>query len=149
QLGGPSNVLEIVMTNKRKSSVSSKTRFIQGIVVGLSLTSLCAIATSITKPFIFSSGTTISASEVNQNFDVVYQRVNELSIGFTASVSSSYTATCSPYPITLTNLNLDSIELNDGGFTAGTYTVATNGTYILHYSVKSSTYGLEIRPTIN
>ncbi len=35
--------------------------------------------TTITKPHTFSAGTTISSSEINENFDVIYQRVNDIS----------------------------------------------------------------------
>ncbi len=38
-----------------------------------------AAQTSITKPYNFSAGTTASSSQVNANFDKLYQKVNELS----------------------------------------------------------------------
>ena len=41
---------------------------------------MVAFGVTITKPYTFVSGQPISASELNENFDVVYDRVNELGV---------------------------------------------------------------------
>lgn len=60
-----------------------KERAMKKIVNALTLVVVVALAgsafaESITKPYNFTSGTTITSSQVNGNFDVLYQKVNEL-----------------------------------------------------------------------
>jgi hypothetical protein len=54
------------------------------------------VAASVTKPHTFSSGEVISAEEVNENFDVLYQKVNELAENIQAAPVGSITAFAGP-----------------------------------------------------
>ena len=48
------------------------------MAVALFFVPVLAFGVTITKPYTFTAGQPISASELNENFDVVYERVNEL-----------------------------------------------------------------------
>lgn len=50
------------------------------IAVALFLIPVVAFGVTITKPYTFVGGQPISASELNENFDTVYDRVNELGV---------------------------------------------------------------------
>ena len=52
------------------------TRNISIIILGLLVIPIIVYASQITKPNTFTTGTTVSASEINDNFDTIYTRVN-------------------------------------------------------------------------
>lgn len=53
-----------------------KTHVIVGIVLAAMITSFVIYAGTVSKPYTFTTGSTISASEVNSNFDTLYTLVN-------------------------------------------------------------------------
>lgn len=53
-----------------------KTHIIAGVLIAAVITSFVIYAATVTKPYNFTDGTTISAGEVNGNFDTLYTLVN-------------------------------------------------------------------------
>jgi len=113
-----------------------RTRFFQGLVVGLSLTSMIAFAAALVKPHTFSANTTISASQVNANFDALYSAINNVP-GFSVRLSTPLTISCSTFaPQIFYNIVPDIIDQNsDGNYTSGIYTITKAGGYILHSNI--------------
>ena len=63
----------------REKRTRRNRKMIRIVLAGaLFLVPVLAYAVTITKPYTFVGGQPISASELNENFDVVYDRVNEL-----------------------------------------------------------------------
>jgi len=99
------NDLETELENiKQKNSWNlasiGKKRLISSLIVVGLLLSIVVIAGTVTKPHIFSDGTVISASQVNANFDTLFNLVNG----------------------NLTSANIDSIDASD--ITTGTINAA-------------------------
>ncbi len=125
------------MKERLKSGISSlkqRTRFFQGLAVGLVITSaLTYAAVTITT---FTSGTTISSGDVNANFSAIKAKIDQLDIGFVAGLSTDFSLTaCS------TNYSAaagefedvvgDTTQHNDGSYdvATGEYTFSENGIY--------------------
>ena len=71
-----------------------RSSFINGFMFCMVISSVVAIAQVVTKPHTFSSGTVISAAEVNANFDTLYTRINQINPGFIAELSSNFAIIC-------------------------------------------------------
>lgn len=132
-------LMEDVQRLKDEQSFFGTTKsFTKGLIIGLGLTSVIALAVTVTKPHTFSAGNPISATEVNANFDALYNHINNNDLGYAVRYTSNQVITCTPYPPTLNKSNPDIQDFNDGGFSAGTYTVTTTATYVLYYQFYST-----------
>lgn len=132
-----------------KSFLGTTKSFTKGLFIGLGLTSVVAFAVTLTKPFTFTSGGTISASEVNANFDAIYNYINNNDLGYSFRYSSNQVITCTPNPPTLNKSTPDIIDFNDGGYSAGTYTVPTTATYVLYYQFYGTGMGSAFEIRVN
>ncbi len=71
--------IEELVTAKVQSEMAKfRRRRILILALGIILVPLTIWATTITKPYTFTSGTPAVASQVNDNFDVLYSKINEL-----------------------------------------------------------------------
>jgi hypothetical protein len=117
--------------NKEQKSWTQRFSFLRGFILGLSVTSVIALAATISKPYTFTDGSVISSSEVNDNFDTLYNKVNDSSLGFIARLSTNYTITCSTSGVTFAIPSFDVVDDNDGNYNNSTfeYTVPADGYY--------------------
>ena len=95
-----------------------------GILIGASL------AWALTKPHTFSAGTTISSAEVNENFDLLYDRHNS---GALAKLNSTQNVPMGG----ATKLHFNSQVYGDTNYDTGNYRyiVATPGVYEIGYNI--------------
>lgn len=142
--------LERELTKKKHSSfLKTKFSFLSGAVVALSLSTVIAYA--LTKPFNFTSGTPISATEMNQNFDVLYQAVGQIASGFVAYPSVDTTVTCSTSASSFEEAVMDETNRNDGLYepVSGEFTVTRSGYYRLYIKFARISGSYEIRPQLS
>ncbi|TNF31463.1 MAG: hypothetical protein EP319_02130 [Deltaproteobacteria bacterium] len=119
-----------------------KTSFVHGFIFSVLLTSAVGIAFTLPgTPF--SSGTVISAADVNAKFAAIESKLNELDVGFVANMSGGASATCGngafgPDEV----MPFDTAGKNDGYFntTSFIYTVPFNGYFRVSYKVVNPMY---------
>lgn len=131
--------LEQLKSKSWSGRLKQKSRFVQGVVIGLSLTAVVAIAGQITKSYNFTSGSVISSVEVNTNFDDLFAKINDMNTGFIATLSTNQVVTCSTSGVSTEFVQFDQADENDGNFDVGTYTYTTPTTG--YYLVGLKVYG--------
>lgn len=119
--------------------IQRKTSFTVGFTFALIFTSVIAYA--LTKPHTFVAGTAISATEVNANFDVLYDAVTKLNRGFLAVPSVDFTINCSTSAAVFEVPGFDQVERTDTGFdeVLAEYTVTEGGYFRLYMNYYVST----------
>jgi hypothetical protein len=122
------------------SYLKNRTGFLQGLAVGLVLTS--TISYAVVSLTTFSSGTPISSSAMNSNFSTIKSKLDELDVGFIGIISSNYLVTCvagtssAMYPADYTDLVITP-DYNDGNFAGNVYTIPSTGLYRIYFYAKS------------
>ncbi len=121
--------------------IKQRTRFLQGLALGLGIMSAMTYAgVTITS---FSAGTTISSTDVNANFAALKSRVDKLDTGFHSGLTANYSLiNCNSIwhftGATFEDLSGFSSTVNDGNFntTTGVYTIPLTGPYRVEFEAK-------------
>jgi len=125
---------------KNLRELKSRTKFFQGVIVGLFITSTLSYAVVTFNTF--TSGTAISSSQMNANFATIKTKLDELDVGFVGSIASDHVVTClgtlsSPVFPDEHEIIVLNADYNDGNFTSNMYTIPATGLYRLYFYAKS------------
>jgi hypothetical protein len=124
--------------------IKQRTRFLQGVAVGLFIMSaMTYAAVTITS---FTPGTTISSTDVNANFANLKGRVDKLDTGFHTGLATNYTLlSCNSGLWNFTGATFEDISgfassVNDGNFNAtnGEYTIPSTGPYRVEFEARDT-----------
>ncbi|MCO4754736.1 MAG: hypothetical protein KC478_09640 [Bacteriovoracaceae bacterium] len=140
--------LEQLKNKSWSERFKQKSSLFKGIVIGLSLTTFIAIAGQITLTHTFTAGNTISASEMNTNFNQIVTKINDMNKGVYVELSAVQNVTCDS---TYYELIVDNVIEGDGGYNTAnyTYTVSTTGLYNVTWAYDTSHTSTYIEVLIN
>ena len=149
------NDLETELENiKQKNSwnfaSTGKKRLISSLIVVGLLLSIVVIAGTVTKPHIFSDGTVISASQVNANFDTLFNLVNgNLTSANIASIDASDITTGTIDAARIPNLDASKITAGtiDSSRIATSTTTASNKIILFEGGTLSDGRGIDFSGT--
>lgn len=116
--------------------LKERTKFFQGLILGLFITSTFSYAVVTFNNF--TSGTAISSTQMNANFAAIKTKLDELDIGFQGIITSNLLVTClgsgsnPTYPGDYSPLSLTA-DYTDGNFAANVYTIPTDGLYRIYF----------------
>ncbi|RPJ73652.1 MAG: hypothetical protein EHM20_11895 [Alphaproteobacteria bacterium] len=124
------------MNKKNLIELKKRTKFFQGLILGLFITSTLSYAVVTFNTF--TSGSTISSSQMNANFATIKTKLDVLDIGYVGVISANTLVTCvgtgsNPMfpgdhsPVTLTT------DYTDGNFAGNLYTIPATGLYRLYF----------------
>jgi hypothetical protein len=125
---------------KNLRELKSRTKFFQGVIVGLFITSTLSYAVVTFNTF--TSGTAISSSQMNANFATIKTKLDELDVGFVGSIASNIAIACSAvssygtFPTDYSMIPMTA-DYNDGNFASNVYTIPTTGIYRFYFSATS------------
>ncbi|MAZ48482.1 MAG: hypothetical protein CME65_07960 [Halobacteriovoraceae bacterium] len=115
---------------KFKEGLFTKTQFIVGVTLTMLTTSALVYSYQVLSLNQFTGGTTISATEVNSNFQQINEALSRVSNQFEVSISADKTLTTNVSATnwaTYDDLDIDSLISDDTEFGSGAEVVSGNG----------------------
>jgi hypothetical protein len=131
-----------------KKGLFTKTQVLVGITLTMLITSALIYAYQVLSLTTFSSGTTISSAEVNQNFSLINDKLTELSyrweVKFSNNVTLNSVGGCCNYYTLFQVINFDQVSKDENPYQEGNdfindgnLTIDEEGFYQIFYTMKA------------